>query len=336
MGEPDVTAPSTLVLTRSNVRELLDYDSCIDAVEQAFRLAGENRTLPSGVLGTHVPDGGFHVKTSGLEKGRLYYAAKINGNFPQNPVRHGLPTIQGVLSLHDARDGRLLALMDSMEITTIRTAAASAVAAKYLARSDSRVMMIIGCGIQGKSQLRAISRVCALERVYAYDADTALAASFASEMSDTHGITVEALPHYRDSTRECDIIVTCTPAREALLNQGDVSQGTFIVAVGADNEHKQEIAPDLLASSKVVADVLDQCALIGDLHHAFASGVMRREDVHAELSDVVSARKSGRTTRDEITIFDSTGTALEDVAAAAVVYERAVSKGAGMGITLGA
>jgi ornithine cyclodeaminase/alanine dehydrogenase-like protein (mu-crystallin family) len=288
------------------------------------------------VLGTHVTDGGFHVKTAGFEKERFYYAAKINGNFPQNPVRHGLPTIQGVLSLHDARDGRLLALMDSMEITTIRTAAASAVAAKYLARSDSRIMMIIGCGIQGKSQLRAISRVCAIERAFASDVDAARAASFASDMSDAHGITVTAVPHYRDSLRECDIIVTCTPAREALIDREDVSPGTFIAAVGTDSEVKQEIAPGLLASSTVVADVLDQCALIGDLHHAFASGVMRREDVHAELADVVCAKRSGRTTREEITVFDSTGTALEDVAAAAVVYERAVSKGLGMEIALGA
>ena len=299
-------------------------------------MSGENRTLPSAVLGTHVTDGGFHVKTAGFEKGRLYYAAKINGNFPQNPARHGLPTIQGVLSLHDARDGRLLALMDSMEITTIRTAAASAVAAKYLARSDSRVMMIVGCGIQGKSQLRAMSRVRALERVYACDVDTGLAAEFAREMSDAHGITVECVPHFRDSIRDCDIIVTCTPAREAFIRRADVSAGTFIAAVGADNEHKQEIAPDVLASSTVVADVLDQCALIGDLHHAFASGVMRREDVHAELADVVCAKKPGRTTREEITVFDSTGTALEDVAAAAVVYERAVSTGVGMEVALGA
>ena len=331
-----MTTPSTLLLTRSNVSELLDYDTCIDAVEQAFRLAGENRTLPSAVLGTHVPEGGFHVKTAGFEKDRLYYAAKINGNFPQNPARQGLPTIQGVLSLHDARNGRLLALMDSMEITTIRTAAASAVAAKYLARPDSRVMMIVGCGIQGKSQLRAMSRVCALERVYAYDVDAALAAEFAREMSGVHGITVESVPHYRDTTRDCDIIVTCTPARAAFIHRGDISPGTFIAAVGADNEHKQEIAPDLLASSTVVADVLDQCALIGDLHHAFASGVMQREDVHAELADVVCAKKPGRTTREEITVFDSTGTALEDVAAAAVVYERALSTGVGQEVALGA
>ena len=131
------------------------------------------------------------------------------------------------------------------------------------------------------------------------------------------------------------MIVTCTPSRVPLLSAADVPTGAFVAGVGADNEDKQELAPDLMAGSTVVVDVLEQCATIGDLHHALMAGVMRREDVHAELADVVSGRKSGRTSRDEITIFDSTGTALEDVAAAAIVYERAALEGRGTEIRLG-
>src|SRR5438067_8680877 len=115
---------STLLLTRSDVRALLDMDACIAAVEDAFRAHAAGATLPPGVLGSHVPDGGFHVKVAGLTRDRAYYAAKVNANFPGNPSRHGLPTIQGVIALSDATDGRLLALLDSMEITTLRTAAA--------------------------------------------------------------------------------------------------------------------------------------------------------------------------------------------------------------------
>lgn len=276
------------------------------------------------------------MKTAGLERGDFYYAAKVNANFPGNPVDYGLPTIQGALSLFDAHDGRLLALMDSIEITAIRTAAATAVAAKYLARADSRSVLIIGCGSQGRSQLRAVSRVRSIDRVIAFDSDSALAEQYAAEMSTELGVKVEAVEDYRKAARVSDIIVTCTPSREPLLFKGDVSPGAFIAAVGADNEQKQEIAPELLASSKVVADVLDQCAMIGDLHHAIDAGVMRREDVYAEIDEIVSGRKRGRSTDEEIIVFDSTGTALEDVAAASIVYERAVSRGIGMEISIGA
>jgi alanine dehydrogenase len=329
---------ATLVLTRSEVRDLLDMDACIAAVEAAFRAHAHGATFPPGVLGTHVPDGGFHVKTAGLSDahGRSYFAMKINANFPGNPARHGLPTIQGVISLHDATDGALLALLDSMEVTTLRTAAATAVAARHLARADARVVTVLGCGIQGRSQLLALHRVRSVERVFAWDAEPAAAARYADEMTHALGCDVQAVAEYRPAVQASDVVVTCTPSRRPLLSAADVPAGCFVAAVGADSEDKQELAPDLLARSVVVADVLEQCACIGDLHHALAAGVMRPEDVHAELADVVSGRRPGRRSAAEITVFDSTGTALEDVAAAALVYERALDAGVGIELRLGA
>ena len=120
----------TLVLTRRDVQELLGLDDCIAAVESAFRLHAEGRSLGPGVLGVPARDGGFHIKAAGLELGRRYFAAKTNANFPDNPRRHGLPAIQGGIVLCDADDGRPLAVMDSIEVTVRRTAAATAVAAK--------------------------------------------------------------------------------------------------------------------------------------------------------------------------------------------------------------
>jgi len=328
----------TLVLTRRDVRELLDMDACIGAVDAAFRAHADGASLPLGVLGTHVPDGGFHVKTAGLRGAgvRSYFAMKINANFPGNPIRHGLPTIQGVISLHDATDGVLLALLDSMEITTLRTAAATAVAARHLARADARVVTVLGCGVQGRSQLRALSRVRSVERVVAWDVEPAAAARYADEMARELGCDVACVVEYREAVRASDVVVTCTPSRRPLLSAADVPPGCFVAAVGADSEDKQELAPDLLSHSVVVTDVLEQCARIGDLHHALAAGVMRREDVHAELSDVVSGRRPGRRAAAEIIVFDSTGTALEDVAAAALVYERALEAGVGIELRLGA
>ena len=138
-----------------------------------------------------------------------------------------------------------------------------------------------------------------------------------------------------EASHDTTLWVTCTPAHRWILGRAHVAPGSFVAAVGADNPEKQEIEPELLARNVVVADVLEQCAAIGDLHHAIAAGLMRREDVRAELADIVSGRTAGRRSADEIVVFDSTGTALQDVAAATLVYERAVTSGAGLEVPLG-
>ncbi len=152
---------------------------------------------------------------------------------------------------------------------------------------------------------------------------------FATELSQELGMAIEVAQDLPAALRKSDVCVTCTPAKKYFIHKEHVRPGTFLAGVGADNEDKQELDPQLLASSKVVADILDQCIEIGDLHHAIAEGRMRRSDVHAELGEIVAGKKPGRTSADEITVFDSTGTALQDVAAAAVVYERAMKLGRG-------
>lgn len=321
----------TLLLSRDDVAALLTLDECIAAVEEAFKLDAEGKSLPPGVLGVPARGGGgFHIKAAGLELSRTYFAAKINANFSNNFERFGLPTIQGVIVLCDGESGEVLALLDSIEVTTLRTGAATAVAAKYLARPRSRTAAVCGCGNQGRVQLRALTRVLPIERVFAYDADEGRARQFAEEMAKELGIEVAPAKSVGEAVRRSDVCVTCTPARSHFLNRADVAAGTFVAGVGADSEAKQELDPQLLAAGKIVVDVLEQCAAIGDLHHAIEAGVVTRDDVHAELGQVVAGRKPGRTSDEEITIFDSTGTALQDVAAAAIVYERAARLGRGL------
>lgn len=325
----------TLILKRSEVASLLSLGECIGAVEEAFRLNQEGQSLPPGVLETLTGDGGFHIKAAGLKfADKTYFAAKVNGNFPQNMSKWGLPTIQGVIALYNGESGYPLALLDSIQITALRTGAATAVAAKYLARPDSKVATVCGCGVQGRVQLKSLAQVLRLEKVYAYDRDEALSGRFAGEMSEelrTEVIPVTDLP---GALGESDVCVTCTPSRRPFLMREHVRAGTFVAAVGADNPLKQELDPALMASNKVVVDVLEQCAAIGDLHHAIAAGVMGKSDVYAELGAIVAGRTPGRTSGEEIIIFDSTGTALEDVAAAAVVYEKALVAGRGYSLDL--
>jgi alanine dehydrogenase len=330
-----VKTSGTLLLRRSEVAKLLSLEECIGAVEQAFRRRGEGKMAPAGVLGTHTEGGGFHIKTA-LDTTRGYFAAKLNGNFPGNPQHNGLPTIQGVIVLCDANDGSPLAVMDSIEITIVRTGAATAVAAKYLARANSSVVTICGCGNQGRVQLRALAHVLPVKQAYAFDGDANAAAGFAREIASELGIDVKAISELSAAVKASDVCVTCTPSQAFFITRDMVQPGTFIAAVGADNPYKQEIEPELLASARVVADDAMQCAVMGDLHHAIAKDLMSLEDLHAELPEIVAGQKPGRTSDQDITIFDSTGVALEDIAAASLVYERAIRAGVGTTIDFAA
>ena len=326
----------TLLLSRRDVSDLLPIEACIEAVEGALRLHGEGRAEPPGILGMRAREGSFHVKAGFLDLGRRYFAAKTNANFPGNPARFGRPTIQGVVLLADADQGTPLALMDSGEITSLRTGAATAVAARHLSLVEAKVATVCGCGLQARAQLRALAAVRPLVRAYAVDKDHARAVTFAREMSSALGFEVSAITHLDAAARASDICVTCTPSREPILGAGAVRPGAFVAAVGADSELKQEIHPALMASSAIIVDMLEQAATIGDLHHALAAGAVTTADVRAELGQVVAGARPGRRSNDEIVIFDSTGMALEDVAAAAAVYERAVQAGRGVRVDLAA
>ncbi len=331
MNAPSKSTPAsaTLLLSRSDVAAVVDPESCIAAVEAAFRAHAEGRARGPASLGVMTEDGSYHVKAAGLRGTPGYFVAKTNANFPDNPTRHGLPTIQGVVVLCDGSNGRLLALMDSMEITVLRTAAASAVAARYLARPDSKVATLCGCGAQSAAQLRALSRVLPLRRVIAFDLKPGRVGALAEDLGRDTELRVEAGTELAAALAASDIVVTCTSSHIPFLRREDIRPGTFIAAVGADNPGKSEIEPPLMAAATVAADILDQCATSGDLHHAIAACVMTRADVHAELADLVTGRKPGRQQADEITLFDSTGTALQDVAAATLAYERALAAGRG-------
>ena len=327
--------PQSLILTRNDVVALMDRSAWLDAAELAFRALGQGRALAPEPTTIEADGGAFHAKGASLRLDRLLVAVKLNGNFPDNGERHGLPTIQGAILLCDGSDGRLLAVIDSIETTLRRTAAASALAAQLLARPESRTILICGCGRQGAAQLEALADVLPLGRCFAWDADPGRARRFAALVDGAGDLRAEAVEDLHSAARASDVIVTCTPATEPFLGAGAVRPGTFIAAVGADASGKSEIAPDLMGEALVVADLALQCAAIGDLRHALRAATMRREQVHAELHEVLLATKPGRQCRDEVFVFDSTGTAIQDVAACAWIYDRACRRRGLLSIGLG-
>jgi alanine dehydrogenase len=319
----------TLLFSRSEVARLLTISDCIRAVEEMFRLLGEGKLPPPGILGIKSGHGGLHIKAALLPGGHDYIVAKLNANFPRNRDDYGLPTIQGLIVLCDGANGRPLAVLDSIDITIKRTAAASAVAAKYLARPDSTVATICGCGQQAAAHLHAIRAVLPLKQVYTFDFDPAAAESFAGTFAAELSLAIEPTHDLGSALERSDVCVTCTTATEFFVRKEDVPAGMFIAAVGADDVHKQEIDPALIASAKVVADSLDQSCTIGDTHHAIAAGLMSKADVYADLAEIVAGKKPGRTSDAEITIFDSTGIALEDAVAVVAVYEKVENRTTG-------
>ncbi len=308
----------------------MSFADYVHVVEQAFRLHAEGHSLEPALAHVDAEGGEFHIKAGGLRGDPPYFAVKVNGGFFQNRARFALPNIQGLILLSRADNGVPLAAMDSMEITIQRTGAATAVAAKYLARPESRVCSVCGCGTQGRIQLRALSSVLPIAKVLAWSIIAGEAESFAWQMASELGIDVQPTSDLTQALRQSDVCVTCTPSKAPFLRRADIPAGMFVAAVGSDSPDKQELDADLVAASKVVADLRTQAIAVGETHHAVKAGLMRPDRIHAELGEIIAGKASGRTSAEEIIIYDSTGTALQDVAAAAAVYQRASSAGTGI------
>ena len=320
IGQP----PDVLIITRQDIARVMSPADYLDAVDQAFRAAAYGNAFSPAPLHLPMARGGFHAKGASISLARDYVAVKVNGNFPCNPAELGLPTIQGAILLADGGNGVLLAILDSIEVTLRRTAAASALAAKQLARPDSRTLLICGAGQQGRAHVTALREVLPIQRCLVWDRNQDLAQAPSNELAEDSDIEIVVVSDLETASLSADVIACCTTANKPYLDVELVKPGTFIAAVGADNPDKSEITPRLMAEATVVADSLSQCAAMGDLHHAIGAGTMAEADVHAELGLLLIGAKSGRQSPNEIVIFDSTGVALQDVAAAAAIYERCI------------
>lgn len=318
-----------LLLSRPEIASLLTFSDYVQVVEEAFRLHAQGASLEPALAHVDAEGGEFHIKGGGLRGPTPYFALKVNGGFFQNRARFGLPNIQGLIVLSRADNGVPLAVMDSTEITIQRTGAANAVAAKYLARPESSVCTICGCGMQGRVQLRALRHALPIRRVFAWSLPHSDAEAFAAQMAAETGLEVTAVTDLGTALGQSDVCVTCTPARAPFIHRADIPAGMYLAAMGADSPDKQELDADLTASAKLVADLRAQVIAVGETHHAIAAGLMDSSCIYAELGEIIIGKIAGRANAGEIIVFDATGTALQDVAAAAAVYERARQQGVG-------
>ena len=329
LAQAATDAPREIVLlSGSDLRRLLDPKLVIEALREAYAALADNPGDQGRSVAFMIEGGSIHVKSGLLPGSHLAFASKVNVNLPDNRRLRQLPTIQGVVVVSDASDGRPLAIMESMTLTGIRTAATAALAAGYGARNDSRRVAIIGCGAQAAYQLDAMRAVFPVETVRVFDADAARAEAFARAHS-TAICAVAPARTVRDATTDADICITCTTSKSPVLTDDLGLAGCFVAAVGADNPDKQEIAAALMKRARVLVDDIEACAAGGDLNHALRAGAMSKDHVHAELAGLVAGRQRGRLRDDELVIFDSSGSGVQDVAAAWVAVREARRTGIG-------
>jgi len=314
----DPSRPVAL-LGAADLARILTAKLCFEALQGAYRDLAEDPECQPKTLGLHGAGGTFHVKAGLYPKARDVLAAKLNANFPSNPGR-GLPTIQGLVLLSDARCGVPLAVLDSGELTAIRTAAAAALAAHFGGRPDSRTLGLIGCGRQAGYVLEAVARIFPLARVRVFDRDGTRAKAFAETHGNKTALHIDAVASAAEAARESDLVVTCTTSAKPVLMAGEVRAGAFIAALGADNPDKQEIDPELFRGAGILVDDRAQCAAGGDLHHALKAGAVTEADVRADLCELAAGKAKARKNDGEIVLFDSTGTGLQDVAAARAAF----------------
>ena len=320
-----------LLLSEREIRDLMGPTEALPAVRDAFvRMARGEAILP-GVIHLDIPKSGaeVHVKGAHLQGSRFFTIKVASGSYA-NPDR-GLPTGSGIVLVFDATTGFPEAvLFDNGYLTDLRTGAAGALAADLLAKRDVDRIGIVGVGTQARFQLEAILGVRKPERVVAFGRSEAKASRYAQEMQERHNIPVLPAETVEQAVRGSDVVVTVTPSREPLVHAEWVVPGTHITAVGADSPDKQELDVRVLEKAdKVVADRLDQCIRLGEIHHAIEAGAFRPEDVYGELGEIAAGLKPGRTSDREITVADLTGVGVQDAALAEFVVVAAKRHGAG-------
>jgi alanine dehydrogenase len=321
-----------LLISRRDVEGILSMKEVMNAVEAAFRYKALGRvqmppklyvTFPKGDFRTmpcYIPDLGFG-------------GVKVVNVHPENPRKYNLPTVMATIILIEPETGRPLAIMDGTWITDMRTGAAGGVAAKYLARRDSKVIGMVGAGTQARTQLLALTEVFDIGEVRVYSRSLESCERFKKDVAYL-GLNISIKGKVEEAVRGCDILVTTTPVTQPIVEDEWVDEGMHINAIGADAPLKEELDPRILRRAKIVVDDIEQACHSGEINVPLSKGIISRADIYAELGEIIAGKKVGRVTDSEITIFDSTGLAIQDIATAAVVYKRAREQGLGSEVEL--
>jgi alanine dehydrogenase len=315
----------TLLLNKKDVQHLIAMEEVIPVVEQAFKELTEGKgAMPSKVYLT-VKDGDFRAMPAALPGAAGMKWVNVH---PGNPLK-GLPTVMAVLIYNDPATGYPLAIMDATESTAFRTAATSAIASKYLARKNSTTLGIVGAGRQASTHIMAHRLIFDFKEIRVFDISSEAVARLTIDLPESP-IKECSL----EETAKSDIVCTLTPAHQPVVKSKWIMPGTHINAVGADAQGKEELEPSILNQAMVVVDDLRQASHGGEINVPISKGLFKKQQIYATLGEIITGKKTGRTDNKTITVFDSTGLAIEDIAVARLLYEKARNKGTGLTVNL--
>jgi alanine dehydrogenase len=313
---------STLLVAKSQIENVLNMRDCVSIVEEAFKLYGQGQVQMPPKMYLTFDKGDLRCMPAYI--GSIGMAGVKNVNV--HPLNKSLPTVMATITLIDPDTGFPLAIMDGTYITNMRTGAAGAVAAKYLSRDDSKAAAFVGAGTQARAQIEALlvtrPKICT---VTVYDACEDKMKDFALVVKDKFNLDVQCSKSVEDAVKNADIVTTTTPVREPLVKAEYIRRGTHINAFGADASGKEELDPEILKNSRIVIDNWEQASHSGEINVPLSKGIISRQDIYGDIGEIVIGTKPARQSADQITVFDSTGLSIQDIAVAAEVYKRLTS-----------
>ncbi|MFB6071943.1 MAG: ornithine cyclodeaminase family protein [Halobacterium sp.] len=318
----------TLLLNKEDVDENTPMPELVSAIEDAFAAyeTGDAQMPAKSYIDLPQYNGDFRSMPAYLDAGSWDAAGiKWVNVHPDNPEHYDLPTVMGTMVYSDPENAYPLAIMDGTALTMKRTGAAAAVATDYLAVEDATSFGVVGAGVQSYTQLEAIAEVRDIQEVVVSDVDEDAVRAFVEHFEDRFDVREGSI----SEAGHCDVLSTVTPVEDPLVGPDDLGEHTHVNAMGADAEGKHELADDVLLNSKLVIDDHAQTTHSGEINVPYNEGVLGDDDIYGEIGELVTGLKDGRTRDDGVTVFDSTGLAIQDVAAAHVVYEHADEHGNG-------
>lgn len=321
------------MISGPEVENLISMEETIEAVGRAFASKGNGRVQmpPKSYIYFDRYQGDFRTMPAYIEDLDIAGTKVVNAH-PQNPKKKGLPTVMATVLLLNPESGNPIAIMDGTLITRLRTGAAGAIAAKHLARKDSKRVAIIGAGAQARTQLIALSHVLDIETVEVVDIVPEKAEEYAEEIGEKLDLDIRAVRSPEKAVRGSDIVITVTPRRSPVLSDDWISEGMHINAIGADAPEKQELDGNILGRARIVVDDREQASHSGEISIPISQGKLTRNGIHCEIGEIVAGKKQGRVLDKDITVFDSTGLAIQDISTAWEVYQKAKGEGVGTDI----
>src|SRR5687768_1402263 len=316
----------TLLLKKEEVRKLISMKEVICTVEEAYKAFNSNQVIQPPYTGIELPShrGEIDFKLGYYQGNEMISMKASSGGFKNNPEQYGVPNGMGTILLFDGRNGGLVCVMDGSLITGLRTGACGAVSVKALARKNAKKITSIGTGNQARMQIRAITEVMKIEEIHAWDSHPETLARYKADIESEFGIPVVTANSKKEAVQNADILITTTRGKGALVEAEWIKPGTHIVAIGTDAPGKQELDPQIFRGAKVVVDSIAQCIEKGETQHPLNQKIMAKGDIHAEIGEILLGQKPGRENDEEVTIFDSTGMAIQDNTTATKIYRNAI------------